>query len=165
MREPRHPIRTSEDVVINAVGRDLYEKFFRGYTRKQWGLDPSELAASVAARIPTRTNHDDRYFTDTFQAMPREGYTRMFESMLDHPQHRVELGVDFLEIARPRRGPPTSCTPGRSTRTTPNATARCRTVRCVSSTSIWRIPRSTSAWARSITPTTSTTPGSRNSST
>ena len=58
VREPRSPIRTSEDVVLNAVGRDLYEKFFRGYTRKQWGLDPSQLAASVAARIPTRTNHD-----------------------------------------------------------------------------------------------------------
>jgi UDP-galactopyranose mutase len=73
VREPRAHIRTSEDVVINAVGRDLYEKFFRGYTRKQWGLDPSELSASVAARIPTRTNRDDRYFTDTFQNMPQDG--------------------------------------------------------------------------------------------
>lgn len=87
---------TSEDVVLNAVGRDLYEKFFKGYTRKQWGLDPSELAASVAARIPTRTNHDDRYFTDSFQSMPREGYTRMFERMLDHPGIDIELDVDYL---------------------------------------------------------------------
>ena len=96
VREPRERIRTSEDVVVNAVGRDLYEKFFRGYTRKQWGLDPSELAASVAARIPTRTNHDDRYFTDTFQAMPLHGYTRMFERILDHPRIHVETGIDYF---------------------------------------------------------------------
>ncbi len=98
VREPRAQIKTSEDVVINAVGRDLYEKFFRGYTRKQWGLDPSQLAASVAARIPTRTNHDDRYFTDTFQKMPLHGYTRMFKRMLDHPNIHVEVGVDFFAI-------------------------------------------------------------------
>src|SRR3982751_5519514 len=98
VREPRSPIKTSEDVVINAVGRDLYEKFFRGYTRKQWGLDPSQLSASVAARVPTRTNHDDRYFTDTFQNMPLEGYTRMFERMLDHPNIDVELHKDFFAV-------------------------------------------------------------------
>jgi UDP-galactopyranose mutase len=98
VREPREKIRTSEDVVVNAVGQDLYEKFFRGYTRKQWGLDPSELAASVAARIPTRTNRDDRYFTDKFQKMPADGYTRMFERMLDHPNIRVELGADFFDV-------------------------------------------------------------------
>src|ERR1700744_3864653 len=63
-------IRTSEDVVVGSVGRDLYEKLFRGYTRKQWGLDPSELDASVTARIPVRTTRDDRYFTDKHQAMP-----------------------------------------------------------------------------------------------
>ena len=98
VREPRERIRTSEDVVVNAVGQDLYEKFFRGYTRKQWGLDPSELNASVAARVPTRTNRDDRYFTDSFQNMPAEGYTRMFERLLDHPNIKVELGVDFFEM-------------------------------------------------------------------
>jgi UDP-galactopyranose mutase len=98
VREPREKIRTSEDVVVNAVGQDLYEKFFRGYTRKQWGLDPSELAASVAARIPTRTNRDDRYFTDKFQKMPADGYTRMFERMLDHPNIHVELGADFFDV-------------------------------------------------------------------
>ena len=96
VREPRSPVRTSEDVVLNAVGRDLYEKFFQGYTRKQWGLDPSQLAASVAARIPVRTNHDDRYFTDTFQHMPLDGYTRLFERMLEHPRIRCEVGVDFF---------------------------------------------------------------------
>ncbi len=98
VRELRAQIATSEDVVLNSVGRDLYETFFRGYTRKQWGLEPSQLAASVAARIPTRMNRDDRYFTDTFQCMPAEGYTRMFERMLDHPSIRVELGVDFFDV-------------------------------------------------------------------
>jgi UDP-galactopyranose mutase len=96
VREPRERIETSEDVVVSQVGRDLYETFFKGYTRKQWGLDPSQLAASVAARIPTRTDRDDRYFTDTFQQMPADGYTRMFERLLDHPRIRVETGVDFF---------------------------------------------------------------------
>src|SRR3954468_24037483 len=77
-------VRNSEDVVVAKVGRELYEKFFRGYTRKQWQRDPSELAASVCARIPIRTNVDDRYFTDSFQAIPVDGYTRMFERILDH---------------------------------------------------------------------------------
>jgi len=95
VREVRDPIQTSEDVVLNSVGRDLYEKFFLNYTRKQWGLDPSQLKAGVAARIPVRTNSDDRYFTDEFQAMPKHGYTRMFEAMLDHPKISVELGADF----------------------------------------------------------------------
>ena len=90
--------RTSEDVVVSKVGRELYEKFFRGYTRKQWGLDPSELDAQVTARVPTRTNTDDRYFTDTFQFMPRHGYTRMFENMLAHPNIKIMLGTDWREI-------------------------------------------------------------------
>jgi UDP-galactopyranose mutase len=98
--EKRERVRTSEDVVVSKVGRDLYEKFFRNYTRKQWGLDPSELDASVTARVPTRTNRDDRYFTDTYQAMPKHGYTRMFENMLDHPNVKVMLNVDYREIER-----------------------------------------------------------------
>ncbi|MDQ4127819.1 MAG: UDP-galactopyranose mutase, partial [Actinomycetota bacterium] len=77
--------------------RELYEKFFKNYTRKHWGLEPSELSAGVAARVPVRTDRDDRYWADEFQALPREGYTKMFEAMLDHPNIRVELGVDFLE--------------------------------------------------------------------
>jgi UDP-galactopyranose mutase len=96
--EPVEDIRTSEDVVVNAVGRELYELFFQGYTRKQWGLDPSELDKSVTARIPTRTNTDDRYFTDTFQAMPKDGYTAMFKRMLDHPLIEVRTGVDFRDV-------------------------------------------------------------------
>lgn len=97
--EPVETIRTSEDVIVARVGRELYEKFFRNYTRKQWGLDPSELDASVTARVPIRTNRDDRYFNDTYQAMPLHGYTRMFERMLDHPNITVMLGADFREIA------------------------------------------------------------------
>jgi UDP-galactopyranose mutase len=96
--EPVDEIRTSEDVVINAVGQELYELFFRGYTRKQWGLDPSELDKQVTSRIPTRTNTDDRYFSDTFQAMPLHGYTAMFEKMLDHPLIERRLGTDFSEF-------------------------------------------------------------------
>jgi UDP-galactopyranose mutase len=98
--EPCEEIRTSEDVVVSTVGRELYEKFFRNYTRKQWGLDPSELDASVTSRVPTRTNRDDRYFTDTYQCMPLHGYTRMFERMLDHPNIKVLLNCDYREVEK-----------------------------------------------------------------
>lgn len=96
--EPVDPIRTSEDVVVARVGRDLYETFFRGYTRKQWGLDPSELDRSVTARVPVRTDSDDRYFTDSFQAMPADGYTALFERLLDQPRITVLTGVDFADV-------------------------------------------------------------------
>jgi UDP-galactopyranose mutase len=98
-RENVEQVRTAEDVVVSTVGRDLYEKFFRGYTRKQWGVEPSELAKSVTARIPVRTNRDDRYFGDTFQKMPAEGYTRMFERMLDHPLIDLQLGTDYRDLS------------------------------------------------------------------
>ncbi|MDR2165039.1 MAG: UDP-galactopyranose mutase [Zoogloeaceae bacterium] len=113
VREPREPVLTSEDVVLNSVGRDLYEKFFLNYTRKQWGMEPSQLKAGVAARIPTRTNTDDRYFTDTFQYMPRHGYTEMFKAMLDHPNIQLRLGVDFLaeKDTLTRRDPVDGATP------------------------------------------------------
>ena len=91
-------IRTSEDVVVSSIGRELYEKFFRGYTRKQWGLDPSELDAQVTKRVPTRTNRDDRYFTDSYQAMPKHGFTRMFENLLDHPNIKIMLNTDYEEL-------------------------------------------------------------------
>lgn len=93
-------IRTSRDVVLAAVGSDLYQKFFEGYTRKQWGVDPSMLDKSVTARIPTRTNTDDRYFGDQFQAMPRHGYTRMFNNMLDHRNIKVMLNTDYREVVQ-----------------------------------------------------------------
>lgn len=98
VRVERKPLLTSEDVVLNSVGRDLCEKFFRGYTRKQWGLDLSELSAGVAARIPTRTNDDDRYFTDDFQFMPADGYTAMFKKMLGSSSIEVRLNVDYKDV-------------------------------------------------------------------
>ena len=93
-------ISTSEDVIVSRVGRDLYEKMFRHYTRKQWGLDPSQLDASVAARIPVRLNRDDRYFSDAYQAMPLHGYTRMFENMLDHPNITIVLDTDYRDLLK-----------------------------------------------------------------
>lgn len=98
MREPKEKVLSSEDVVLNSVGRDLYEKFFLNYTKKQWGLDPSQLKAGVAARIPTRTNSDDRYFTDTYQMMPLHGYTTMFENLLAHPNIRIQLSTEFKDV-------------------------------------------------------------------
>lgn len=98
--EPCDQILTSEDVVVSRVGRELYEKFFRGYTNKQWGLDPSQLDAAVTARVPTRTNRDDRYFTDAYQAMPLQGFTRMFENMLNHPNIKVLLNCDYREVLK-----------------------------------------------------------------
>lgn len=95
VRETRKPVKNSEDLVLNSVGHDLCEKFFRGYTKKQWDMDLSELSAGVAARIPTRTNTDDRYFTDKFQAMPLDGYTKMFEHIFDHENIDVVLGTKF----------------------------------------------------------------------
>ena len=93
-------IKTSEDVIVSKVGRELYDKFFRNYTRKQWDLDPSELDAAVTARVPVRTNNDDRYFTDSYQAMPRHGYTRLFEKMLSHPNIKVMLNADYREVQK-----------------------------------------------------------------
>ena len=98
LAEPREKIVTSEDVVVSKVGRELYEKFFRNYTRKQWDYDPSELDASVTSRVPIRYNRDSRYFSDTYQVMPRHGYTRMFEQMLDHPNIKIMLNTDYQEV-------------------------------------------------------------------
>jgi UDP-galactopyranose mutase len=96
--EPREKLLTSEDAVVARVGRDLYERLFRGYTRKQWGLDPSELHAQVCARIPARTNTDDRYFGDAHQCMPADGYTALFARLLEHPRIEVRAGVDFAAV-------------------------------------------------------------------
>lgn len=98
--EARAEIRTSEDVVISRLGRELYEKFFQNYTRKQWGLDPSQLDRTVAGRIPVRFDRDDRYFSDTFQAMPLKGFTHLFEKMLSHPNISIKLSTDYHEETR-----------------------------------------------------------------
>lgn len=98
VREPRDPIRTSEDLVLSTVGRDLCERFFSGYTRKQWGLDLKDLSAGVAARVPARASDDDRYFTDPFQYMPARGYTAMFNNMLEHPAIDILLSCSLEEL-------------------------------------------------------------------
>lgn len=95
---PVPDIKSSRDTVVAQVGEDLYAKFFQGYTRKQWGIDPTELDKSVAARVPARTNTDDRYFTDTYQCMPAEGYTAMFARMLDNPRITVMTGQSFGDL-------------------------------------------------------------------
>ncbi len=92
------PIRTARDLVMSQVGVELYRTFFEGYTRKQWGLDPSELDKAVTARVPARFNTDDRYFLDRFQAMPLRGYTAMFENMVDHDNIELALGVDYRDL-------------------------------------------------------------------
>jgi len=92
-----HPAN-SEEVIVSQVGYELYEMFFKNYTRKQWSLEPKELDASVCGRIPIRTNRDDRYLAEKFQALPQGGYTRMFERILDHPKIKLLLQTDYREI-------------------------------------------------------------------
>ncbi len=98
VREKRHPILNSEDIIVNQVGIDLFEKFFRYYTKKQWNLEPRELSPSVCGRIPVRTNDDCRYFTDKYQYMPKDGYTIMFERILSHKNIEVVLNTDYKDI-------------------------------------------------------------------
>lgn len=98
LKEKRYPIKNSEDIIVNQVGIYLYEKFFKFYTKKQWNLDPSELSPSVCGRIPVRTNTDDRYFTDKYQFMPKDGYTKMFDKMLNHKNIEIMLNTDYKEI-------------------------------------------------------------------
>ena len=97
-RVPIETPRNSEEVIVSQVGRELYEMFFRNYTRKQWRRDPRDLDPGVCGRIPIRTNRDDRYVSDTFQAMPRDGYTALFRRLLDHPNIEVRLGTDFRDV-------------------------------------------------------------------
>jgi len=95
---PHARVKNSEHAITTKVGSELYAAFFRGYTRKHWGLDPSELDASVCGRIPVRTNDDDRYFNDRFQCMPDAGYTALIERMLSGTGIDVALGVDFESL-------------------------------------------------------------------
>lgn len=93
-------IQTSEDVALSKAGCDIYEKFFKNYTMKQWGCDPSELDPSVISRIPFRFNRDTRYFADRYQGMPKHGYTKMCEAMLQHKNIHVLLQCDFRDIQK-----------------------------------------------------------------
>lgn len=100
LAEWRVPIaepKNSEEVIVSQVGTKLYEMFFKNYTRKQWRRDPQELDASVCGRIPVRTNRDDRYLSEKFQALPKDGYTAMFRRILAHPNIEVRLNTDFRE--------------------------------------------------------------------
>lgn len=97
-RVPIEKPANSEEVIISQVGTELYEMFFKNYTRKQWNLDPKDLDASVCGRIPIRTNRDDRYLSDKFQALPKAGYTRMFERILNHPKIKILLQTDYREL-------------------------------------------------------------------
>jgi UDP-galactopyranose mutase len=87
-----------EDKAISLIGRPLYEAFIRGYTAKQWQTDPRELPPSVINRLPVRYNFDNRYFSDTYEGLPADGYTKVFRRMLDAPNIEVALGVDFFDI-------------------------------------------------------------------
>ena len=98
VRENRKPIKNSEDIIINKVGYDLFEKFFKEFTKKQWNLEPKDLAASVCGRIPVRTNDDCRYFTDHYQFMPKDGYTKMFEKILAHKNIETVLNTDYKKV-------------------------------------------------------------------
>jgi UDP-galactopyranose mutase len=100
LAEWRLPIaspRNSEELILSQVGERLYEMFFKNYTRKQWRRDPRELDPSVCGRIPIRTNRDDRFLSEKFQALPAQGFAAMFEKMLAHPRIELRLGTDFRE--------------------------------------------------------------------
>lgn len=88
--------KSFEDQGLRFLGRELYENFFAGYTRKQWGVDPKTLPASILQRLPIRFNYDDNYFTSKFQGIPRDGYTALVEKILDHPRIKVQLGEPFV---------------------------------------------------------------------
>ena len=90
--------RNGEEAVLSKVGKELYEKMFKHYTKKQWDKYPEELDASVLNRIPVRTSHDDRYFSDKYQALPKGGYTKLFENILAHPNIHVELNTDYFDV-------------------------------------------------------------------
>ena len=87
-----------EDKAISSIGRELYEAFIKGYTAKQWQASPRELPADIITRLPVRYTYNDRYFSDVYEGIPREGYGRVFEKMLKHPRVAVHLGVDFMQL-------------------------------------------------------------------
>jgi UDP-galactopyranose mutase len=98
VRENRNPILNSEDIIVGQVGQDLFEKFFRHYTKKQWNLEPKELSPAVCGRIPVRSNDDCRYFTDKYQFMPKYGYTKLFQKMLNNKNIEIVLNTDYKSI-------------------------------------------------------------------
>lgn len=97
-KEKIDEIKTSEDVVLSQGGRDIYEKFFKYFTIKQWGVSPAELDKTVISRIPFRKNRDTRYFTDLYQGNPKHGYTRMCEKMLENKNIMIMLNTDYKDV-------------------------------------------------------------------
>ncbi|WP_300460987.1 UDP-galactopyranose mutase [Desulfobacula sp.] len=93
-------IENAEDMVISRMGKTIYNKFFKNYTRKQWGMDARQLAPEITARIPIRFNRDDTFFTDPYQGIPENGYTAMFKRMLDHPNIKLITGKTFQDIQK-----------------------------------------------------------------
>jgi UDP-galactopyranose mutase len=89
-----HPV-SFEDQALRFVGREMYEAFFKGYTKKQWGVEPTELPASILARLPLRFTADNSYFNHPFQGIPEHGYTPIVEAILDHPSITVHLSTAF----------------------------------------------------------------------
>lgn len=98
-RKIKHP-KNSEQSALGRVGYDLYIKMFKNYTKKQWNLWPHQLDSSIMDRIPVRTNFDDRYFTDTYQAMPKNGYTKLFKNMINHPKIKIKLNTNYYDIKK-----------------------------------------------------------------
>ena len=88
-----------EEKAISLIGRPLYEAFIKGYTAKQWQTDPTELSAEIITRLPVRYTFDNRYFNDTYEGLPTDGYTAWLTRMADHPNIEVRTGVDFLDPA------------------------------------------------------------------
>ncbi|RBP97722.1 UDP-galactopyranose mutase [Bifidobacterium aemilianum] len=89
------------DKGISLIGRPLYEAFIKNYTAKQWQTDPSELPASIISRLPVRFNYDNRYFKDTWEGLPKDGYTAWFERMIADPRISVSLSTDFFDAGQP----------------------------------------------------------------
>jgi UDP-galactopyranose mutase len=98
VRDKRESISNSEDIIVDRVGTDLFNKFFKDFTMKQWGVEPKDLSPSVCGRIPVRTNEDCRYFTDRYQFMPRDGYTPMFQKMISNKNIELALNTDYKTI-------------------------------------------------------------------
>jgi UDP-galactopyranose mutase len=100
LREKDRVVKNSEDVVLKNAGREIYEKFFRHYTKKQWDMYPEALDPSVISRVPIRTNNDQRYFTDRYQGLPKRGYTEMLRRMTDNPRVHLLLNTDYRDVIR-----------------------------------------------------------------
>jgi UDP-galactopyranose mutase len=100
IRIKKRQILNSEDVIIDKVGKDLFESFFKFYTKKQWALEPSELLPGVCGRIPVRLSDDDRYFSDEYQVIPKKGYYVLFDNILNNKNIKIILNKDYKEIIR-----------------------------------------------------------------